>query len=167
VVDQLAAGSPGFLVLGHGSLGALAWLSADGTAWRRVNHDPKVFGRSESISALQWTSAGWVAAGERYVPGGESQATLVLWRSRDGLTWQRTDLSEAGLKRTAGTPSVTALAVHGPDMVLVGGIEDNRLTEQPDRLAVWRSSDRGRSWAQVRTPRISGGATGPTPRTSP
>lgn len=151
VVDQLASGAPGFLVLGHGTVGALAWLSTDGVAWRRANLDPRVFTRADSVSALVWTPQGWLAAGEQYVPAGTSLATLVLWRSRDGMTWHRSDLSGAGLKRTSGTPSVTGLAVDGADMLLVGGIEDNRLTEQPNRLAVWRSSNRGRSWAQVPT----------------
>jgi hypothetical protein len=110
---------------------AAAWMSQDGTSWRRVEGGPEMRGQMIDVAA---TEMGLFAVGG--VPGEDAAG---IWRSTDGETWERT----GGEFESA---FMWAIAEGGPGLIVVGW----RRNPEPD-LAVWTSTD-GEEWTLAPDP---------------
>lgn len=154
---------------------AAAWVSVDGTGWKRATISPgPAAGSFESISGCARTSSGLVAWGSSTTSGGVS--VPAVWRSATGSSWTR--LSVATF--SAGSPApltdlaasgqvVMALAepdpADGPDPIEPGpvptaGPAASAVTPAPvgpaptlenGQLGLWLSSDGGTTWNAVDT----------------
>jgi hypothetical protein len=166
-MENVIPWSSGFLSVGTRSTGddpntAGIWTAADGSNWQRTPHDPEAF---EGDSDLQIHSV--VAFGTDVVAvgsegpgvgaGGEGQPAVV-WRSNDGLTWQRVSGWDPAFQsvhlgqgeRRVGVDgdwaTMRAVTVGGPGLVAVG--EDGWCTASGGcriEAAVWTSAD-GLTW---------------------
>jgi hypothetical protein len=110
---------------------AAAWMSQDGTSWRRVEGGPEMRGQMIDVVA---TERGLFAVGG--VPGEDAAG---IWRSTDGETWERTGGEFEGA-------FMWAIAEGGPGLVVTGW----RRNPEPD-LAVWTSTD-GEEWTLAPDP---------------
>jgi hypothetical protein len=110
---------------------AAAWMSQDGTSWRRVEGGPEMRGQMIDVVA---TELGLFAVGG--VPGDDAAG---IWRSTDGEIWERTggEFEHAFM---------WAIAEGGPGLVVSGW----RRNPEPD-LAVWTSAD-GEEWTLAPDP---------------
>jgi hypothetical protein len=120
---------------------ALAWTSADGRRWSRVQAAPAVFGGSGAELAQLATNwgRGWAAAG---VVDHDGLTSLVVWTSTDGVTWRRTELTSLG-RDPDPLSAVTSLTTDG-DKLLLGA----RLGER----FVAASSTDGAQWTPIGLP---------------
>ncbi|MGN9775719.1 hypothetical protein ACTMS0_08065 [Micromonospora sp. H33] len=135
--DAVAVPS-GWLVVGSllaaGGPRPLAWMSADGRAWRRAElpGGPDGSGAAQRVVA---TAGGPVAVGPAGAVG------FAAWRSTaDGWRW-----AGAFGAGGAGVPSVAGLAVAGAGVVAV--------TRGAAGHALWFSPDLGHSWRAMGLPR--------------
>jgi hypothetical protein len=110
---------------------AAAWMSEDGTSWRRVEGGPEMRGQMIDVVA---TELGFFAVGG--VPGDDAAG---IWRSTDGEIWERTggEFEHAFM---------WAIAEGGPGLVVSGW----RRNPEPD-LAIWTSAD-GEEWTLAPDP---------------
>ncbi len=115
-------------------VGQEAWVSPDGLDW--IYH-----GEIETLDVVVLTMEahnGWFyAGGQRNCE--EPPCPAVIYRSRDGLTWEPTDGTNPG-SLSEGRGAVVDIATTSNGLLAVGHAED--------RMAVWRSND-GRSWTQI------------------
>ncbi len=134
---DVVAGGPGLVAVGATATGgrftpateqAVVWTSADGgQSWRRID--------SSSFNGAGMTAV--TAGGPGLVAVGGDGATVVIWTSPDGETWQRVpdqDGIRAGATARSIVPGGEGLVVVGADDALDG--------------AVWTSSD-GAGWRRV------------------
>jgi hypothetical protein len=150
--SAVAAGSDGFVALGAGRDGRpAAWTSPEGASWTRLETDREVFRRTDSVVEVRAFDGTFYAVGTSRVPSGRSLSAPVLWTSSDGSSWRRTDLREHGVDE-AGSAYASDVAVLDGQIVVAGGVEDDSLVEQPNRIVVWRSSDEGRTFTADATP---------------
>jgi hypothetical protein len=172
-VGRISGGPAGFLIAGNRTGGAAAWLSPDGTSFRLFENAPGLagtFARDGAVLDRQFVLVGGV---------GDAAAA---WSSTDGTSWQRVGMPVEGGYAEAqrvvrlgtdliavGPRGATFGAWRGPGWAPVGrfGRPDptgvRSLTVARGRLyaaagKLWRSTDGGRSWLTVTTPR---GATPP------
>jgi hypothetical protein len=110
---------------------AAAWISEDGTSWRRVAGGPDMRGQMIDVVA---SDLGLFAVGG--VPGDDAAG---IWRSTDGETWGRTGGDFGGA-------FMWSIAEGGPGLVVTGW----RRNPEPD-LAVWTSAD-GIDWTLAPDP---------------
>src|SRR5262249_52273704 len=100
-----------------------AWTSPDGRSWRL---GPGIAPQAAGDRVLAWaqTSAGFVAVGENVRPVGTRVLRApVLWRSANGLTWQRLGASQLDLP--SGKGRVVALrwaAARGRVLMVAGEV---------------------------------------------
>ncbi len=94
---------------------AAAWVSIDGTGWKRATVSPAPApGGFETISGCARTATGLVAWGSSTTPAGIS--VPAIWRSSSGAAWSRATVSSF----TAGSPApLTDLAAHGQNELAV------------------------------------------------
>ena len=122
---------------------AAVWTSTNGSSWTRVPHDESLFGgaSSQGMHAGIYFNNSFVAVGFDYAIG--DQATAVVWRSPDGVSWTRVANDEAVF---GGTDSQIMLAVTagGPGLVAVGWDQSGGESDG----AVWTSPD-GISWTRI------------------
>ncbi|GID96661.1 WD40/YVTN/BNR-like repeat-containing protein [Amorphoplanes digitatis] len=174
-VGPISGGPAGFLIAGNRTSGAAAWISADGTDFRLFEGAPGLAGRSPRTLAR----AGAVLDG-RFVLVGALGAAPAAWTSRDGTAWTR-----SGVPVRAGVAELQRVVPLGPDLIAVGTRDDTfgawrgpawtpagrfgradgggvrSLAVAGGRLyavagGLWRSTDGGRSWLSVITPRGAG-----------
>ena len=108
------------------------WISSDGTSW--IEGDPDGFAGSGYLYDLQYTSLGWLAAGESY--RNSHDVVPAIYHSKDGVSWARV---------FRGDRSGAARAIVERDgQVLVLGSHQSRPT-------VWRSGN-GTKWRATRLP---------------
>jgi hypothetical protein len=118
VMTSVAAGGPGVVAVGddRGTDGdAAVWVSEDGLAWERIEHDEEVFGGGGAQFMTSVTNHGdaLVAVGHDFGVG-----SPAVWVSADGIVWRRTvqDAEDLG-----GDPGLmNAVAEGGPGLVAVG-----------------------------------------------
>ena len=140
--SAVTTGGPGLVVVGFeardGASVALAWLSADGLAWTRVEvDDPRERGATGLyLQAIVDTDDGLVAVGmER---GGPTDAPeyLAAWGSVDAAEWAPIALTPE--EDAAAWGWLSAVAVHDGQVVAAG------TTDGPDGqrwvATVWRGS---------------------------
>lgn len=161
-IKEVASGPGGFVAVGFGdfwttgSLGAtqvpLAWFSADGTRWRRVNLST-VAGSSSSVilTSVAATGTGFVAIGDSSSRDLKQNNAIVVLTSTDGVNWTLATTLKLVWALDAGT-----VVQVGGNLLVVGG-EEACVTGGFNQVAVatstvfraWSSSDGGKTWAQV------------------
>ncbi|MEU5913925.1 hypothetical protein [Micromonospora sp. NPDC047527] len=94
-VSRLAAGPPGWLIVGNRSAGAASWVSApDAAEFALVEGAPEL--ASDAVG-VTWAfdavavPAGWLAVGG-LLPAGRIDRDPAVWSSPDGRSWRRTVL---------------------------------------------------------------------------
>ncbi|RLP95400.1 hypothetical protein EAD89_01840 [Micromonospora sp. BL4] len=153
-VSRLAAGAPGWLIVGNRSAGAASWVSSPPAAeFALVEGAPELASDAVGVTwAFDAVAAppGWLAVGG-LLPAGRIDRDPAVWSSPDGRSWRRTVLPGGPeyeeLQRVAlvgGVPAVASLVVAGDQ--LVAAVADGV------RYSVWASADRGGSWREVAMP---------------
>jgi hypothetical protein len=138
-IGGVIAGGPGFIAVGGGSNDgmdqeAIIWVSDDGLRWQSVPlFGDAAKGRIKDIAA---TPVGYIAVGNDYVKGRENPAQALVWRSDDGLVWERVPEQDgfAGSIMTdvSATPDGAVAVGCRSDLQCMAG-------------AVWHTSD-GETW---------------------
>jgi hypothetical protein len=171
-VGRISGGPAGFLIAGNRTGGAAAWTSTDGVTFRLFENAP---GLSHAFAR-----DGAVLNGQFVLVGGSGNAPTA-WMSANAVSWQRADVPDEDgyqeLQRViplgteliaVGPRGDTFGAWRGPDWSPAGrfGKPDatgiRSLTVSAGRLyaaaaaQLWRSTDGGRSWLAVTTPRAAG-----------
>ncbi|GII66559.1 hypothetical protein Skr01_66440 [Sphaerisporangium krabiense] len=140
-IIDLARTSSGFVAVGStalpdGGVGPVAWTSADGQSWSRV--DTREIGSTDKVRAIRAV----VAKGDAVVAladPGTGDTTSVILRSPDGgRTWLRTAAALPGVR-----PEPGALAVAGKGFLLVPTLQKSGSGE----VRVY-CSDLGDQWRQ-------------------
>ena len=145
-----SAWSGGWVVAGvlKGDDPALAvWTSSDGETWAAVE-SPAFADDEERIGGV---SPSAVAASETAIVVGGAAETIdqgaAVWRSTDGLVWQRVQDDELRAS------SVHDVASDGTGFV---GIGTDIRSDLRSEGVVWRSED-GEEWRRVRSPALGAG----------
>ncbi|KRF19997.1 hypothetical protein ASG90_19935 [Nocardioides sp. Soil797] len=148
--DEVVWGDDGFLATGTRTNGVpVLWRSSDGKEWDLLETDDMPFTSKDSINATTWSEGTYLAVGVNSKPAGRASNRVVVWRSRDGVTWRRHDLADT-LRQVSGSISVADVAVAGRRVLVVGTIDDTG-AEQSDRLGLWLSKDAGRTFSLEKT----------------
>ncbi|HEX5630415.1 MAG TPA: hypothetical protein VFY15_02020, partial [Acidimicrobiia bacterium] len=135
----------GFAIAGN-EADAAVWLSPDGISWTRV-HDPR-FAEvgTQRIYSLTATADGLIAGGTNYHanPFGLYNLDARVWRSPDGILWEKIDAPDFG---GPGWQYISAVAATPNGLIAAGGY----ILGQPgfhNDAAVWVSDD-GVEWTRV------------------
>ena len=141
VMSSVTLGGPGLIAVGYdrGRESAAVWVSPDGRAWQRIQHDEAVFGGEEGQMMMLSMSRG----GPGFVAVGGDDGTAAVWVSSDGRAWQRVEHDEA-VFGGPGRQLMQSVVAGGPGLVAVG--HDSGAGE--GAAAVWTSPD-GRRWSRV------------------
>jgi hypothetical protein len=118
--------------------GAVAWTSADGTSWTRID-DPSFVG-GIAVSVVPAPFGGLVAVGSDL-----DRHDATAWTSPDGSRWTRAP-AEASRQHSGGFAWMTDVATIGDAVVGVGDVQGL----QRGTAISWVSSD-GLHWTQART----------------
>jgi hypothetical protein len=109
---------------------AFAAYSADGgSSWRQAPLSAPGFA---AVTALTPAGRGFEAAGTVGQPGNQR---VVVWSSRDGITWHTREPAGTGLSGR-GAQAITALTSSGPVLTGVGYVA-TPIVEQP---TLWRAA---------------------------
>jgi hypothetical protein len=102
-VDRVVSGAAGWLIVGHrvspttGQRGAAVWVSTDGRRFRLIDDDPALRSSgavfTSANDAMPAPGGGWLLIGST---GSATRPAPALWRSPDGLAWQRGEVTTAG-----------------------------------------------------------------------
>ena len=105
---DVVAGGPGYVAVGNDCVGAAAWTSKDGLAWRRVTDLP---GAADAViqALVRLEDGTLVAVG--HSGGVVNDARASAWSSRDGLTWRAERVSAPGTLVAAATDGTMVIAV--------------------------------------------------------
>jgi hypothetical protein len=160
---MVAAGRGGWLALAADA----TWTSTDGRSWRLGPAIAPV-AAGDRLLALAATATGFLAAGENiHLQGTQVMRSPVLWRSSDGLTWQRAGAAQlrlpAGKGRVAG---LRWLAAKGSAAMIAGDVASpvtirrgkRRASVTVQSVKVWLTTNGGRTWVKADPP-VSNGAT--------
>jgi len=97
------------------------------------------------------TAGGFLAAGKGNAAAGGTQA--VIWRSRDGLTWQRMTAADLGLAGSGeAVPSISYATYRGDDTVIAGAV----VAGWAAYSGTWLSTNGGSAWTRVSIPVSTG-----------
>jgi hypothetical protein len=95
-IYTVTAGGPGVVAVGAadsgaGDLDAAVWVSEDGEVWERAAPDALGGPGTQVMLGVTPTPAGLVAVGYGTAESGAEEEGLdgAIWRSADGLTWER------------------------------------------------------------------------------
>jgi hypothetical protein len=122
---DLVRGEDGWVGIGDGCRAGCedptwtTWFSADGQAW---SAQPLPFARDSGPEELAWGGAGYVAmGGDREGSGDDIDVKMDVWRSSDGVTWERTPADlELGKCRGRECPFARGLALAPSGAIVVG-----------------------------------------------
>lgn len=150
-VTALVEAGERFLAFAHiwdqsGNDGLVALTSSDGSNWSPL--DTGAFSIRGDVNAVTKGTGGWIAVGREVGAGIDPGESPAMWRSTDGLTWERIDLRGTALD----TSGVLYDIVHGESgWVTVGHSPiDNGFAQ----ATAWTSSD-GEHWTQVLLPSVA------------
>ncbi|MDP4500594.1 beta propeller repeat protein [Nonomuraea turcica] len=142
-----SASSGGWVALGDRVGGTVVWTSPDGAAWTRQPDATAslAFGPRDQVADVAWTGNGFTAVGRTSDKGDFTDASPVVWLSRDGRSWER----RAGWRLhppTGGTLALTDVASVKNAIVVRGesSIKPYDIT--------WRSTDAGSTWQAFAVP---------------
>lgn len=116
-VRGVTAYDDGFVAVGSrlDDRAARAWLSEDGRTWVAAPDDPALDNLGSKILMQDVTAIGDQLIAGGHLLAGTQYPTAVMWRSADGLTWQRAPDVPA-----FGQGLVEGIASGGPGVVAVG-----------------------------------------------
>ena len=131
----IAGGPDGWMAGGPNAI----WTSQNGTSWTLAATHGIAQQPGDSVDVVTYTAGGFLAAGNGKTSSGQTEA--VIWRSHDGVTWQRMTAAQLGLAAAGRAPRViTFAATRGNDTVISDG------------TSVWLSTDGGSAWTLVPVP---------------
>jgi hypothetical protein len=141
-LHDVIAGGPGFIAVGGGSQGrarstpeAIIWLSdARGRVWQEA----PLFG-----DAAEGTIRGIAATADGYVAIGDGPDGGAIWRSTDGIGWQRLPHDPM-----FDSSSISDVADGPAGLIAVGCQGDVDCATS----RAWRSTDGGATWEPLPTP---------------
>lgn len=116
--------------------GSVAWTSADGRTWTRIDAPDLARGRAVALVEAPW--GGLVAVGS-----GLNEEEALAWTSPDGRSWSLAPSEPS--RQYPGKIRMTDVAVAGDEIVGVG----NYVGVQFGTATSWVTRD-GRTWAQAR-----------------
>lgn len=125
--------------------GAVAWTSADGRTWTRVDDPAFAGGLAVSVTAAPF--GGLVAVGSDL-----ERRNAVAWTSTDGSTWARA-ADEASRQHSGGYAWMADVAAIGDQVIGVGDLQGL----QRGTAIAWVSRD-GKAWQQARSAPVQEGA---------
>jgi hypothetical protein len=126
-----------------------AWTSPDGKVWQPAPVTPEAAG--DKVLGLAATSTGFVAVGEHI----GSQPGPVVWTTTDGQVWRRESGHAHGLTARGGHVAVLRWAAADGGVIVVGGPITAAARHRP-ATGLWRSTNGGRTWDQVKLPTTHG-----------
>ncbi len=146
----LAAGPAGAIALGRAAGRVVTWTSADGRSWVRRSTDPMVFSNRDAVQSVSSGPAGFLAAG--YTTDEGNAISGVLWDSPDGRQWRRRSAVELEIPAPpTGRESSFAGVASRDQVVVLAGSENDDLANPPTReVALWSSTDGGKSFSKIR-----------------
>jgi hypothetical protein len=125
-VGRIAAGDPGWMVVGNRMTGAAVWTSRDATDFRLVDSDPQLASDptvDTSARDVAYAAGSWTVVGSGLVKGQVAQVPMA-WVSPDGAAWKRQQVPHG--KGYSDLQRITRYR----DDVLAAGIDG-------ERFAVW------------------------------
>jgi hypothetical protein len=140
----------GFLAVGivgnvQRPTGSVAWISLDGTVWKRIAAPAFDGGIAVSVSAAPW--GGLVAVGSSL-----DRRNAITWTSMDGLAWTRAP-DEPSRQHSGGFAWMTDVVAIGDLAIAVGDVQGL----QRGTAISWVSRD-GRAWEKARSAPVQQGA---------
>lgn len=140
----------GFLAVGvigtvQAPTGSVAWISIDGSVWKRIDDGAFNGGVAVSVAPAPW--GGLVAVGSSI-----DRRNAVTWTSADGLAWTRAP-DEASRQHSGGFAWMTDVVAIGDVAVAVGDVQGL----QRGTAESWISSD-GRTWTMSNSAPVQEGA---------
>ncbi len=162
----VAGGNGAWVALGPNSI----WTSPDGRTWTLASTAGLPLRPGDQISALERTGAGFIAVGANVPasPQAQAQASPVVFRSANGLDWQR--LGAQQLRLAAGTAHVeglSAAAVYGSRILITGDVTVTAgrpgHTRTVPASAAWLSTDGGTTWTLAVPPAVPPAGPGAQP----
>ncbi len=143
-VSEVAAIGDGFVAVGsrtvNNNLDGAVWFSPDGTSWEQI--EAPTLGGDGRQAVLSLANAGDVLVAGGY----RGQGSPVVWRSEDGRSWSAASampVPDSG-REGSTVQAVRSITVDDEGLVAAGGANW--------RPQVWRSTDAGKSWAQLPDP---------------
>ncbi|MQA88436.1 MAG: hypothetical protein GEV03_28420 [Streptosporangiales bacterium] len=144
--SYVVASENGWLAVGGVGYDNAVWTSRDGRTWmRQSDASARAFGDNDRVSDIAPTASGFVAVGYTYPGDDYSSRRPVLWRSGDGVSWQRTGTGRLNLPDKDVPDSFDRIAARGNSVLVTG-----RLPDSED--AAWLSADGGGTWRRVSVP---------------
>lgn len=135
-VGRIAAGDPGWMIVGNRMSGAAVWKSEDATEFTLIDSDPQLASDDSTDTSgrdVVYAAGSWTVVGSGLVKGNVAQAPFA-WISSNGESWQRQQVPHgkgyADLQRVIG---------YGKD-VLAAGIDGQT-------FAVWQRG--GGRWKRL------------------
>ncbi|MBV9094067.1 MAG: hypothetical protein JO132_09360 [Streptosporangiaceae bacterium] len=143
---RIAGGPDGWLAVGPQAI----WTSKNGMSWTlAATHGITPQQAGDQVWVITNTATGFLAGGVAALPGGGTQA--VIWTTRDGLSWQRTDAARLPAAPGETVQDISFAASRGGDTVIAGTVSGGG-------SGVWLSTDGGSTWTPVTVP-VDHGAT--------
>ncbi|HEX6468126.1 MAG TPA: hypothetical protein VF069_03450 [Streptosporangiaceae bacterium] len=140
-----------WLALGRTSDHFAAWTSADGRSWLKIRDSASAFHATDHLQQIAKSAQGYIAIGYETKSGNAGKP--ILWLSADGRSWRRIEGGKlpipAGKNGSIGRLDYVAAA--GQSIVISGDIQKSGHNNAAV-AALWRSTDRGRTWTQVALP---------------
>jgi hypothetical protein len=140
----------GFLAVGvvgtvQEQTGAVAWVSMDGSVWKRIDDQAFDGGVAASVAVAPW--GGVVAVGSTV-----DRKQAVAWVSPDGLAWTRAP-DEASRQHSGGFAWMTDVVAIGDQAIAVGDVQGL----QRGTAEGWVSGD-GLTWTMSNSAPVQEGA---------
>ena len=159
----VAGGRGAWVALGPGSI----WTSPDGRTWTLSSTAGLPLRPGDQISVLKRTAAGFIAAGSNVPGGNAAAATPVVFRSANGISWQRLGAGQLRLPGVNRVLDIRYAAAYGNQVLIAGDVTvtqntGTRSVGQPRHTvtvqtsAAWLSGDGGTTWTLAVPPGLDG-----------
>ncbi|HEX6074777.1 MAG TPA: hypothetical protein VFZ32_05855 [Micromonosporaceae bacterium] len=135
-VGRIAAGDPGWMIVGNRMTGAAVWTSKDATDFTLVDSDARLSSDPTTDTAgrdVVYAAGSWTVVGSGLTKGQAAQAPIA-WVSPDGAAWKRQQVPHG-----EGYADLQRVTRYG-DGVLAAGIDG-------ETFAVWRRD--GERWRRL------------------
>ncbi|MQY04442.1 beta propeller repeat protein [Actinomadura macrotermitis] len=155
---KILAGTAGaWLALSGSSEHMTTWTSENGKSWVEHTAAGDTFRKGDVVEQAARTANGYAAVGH-------SGGRPVVWRSADGVAWERADGNRLTLPVQEGSATELYRVVFGNGALVAAGtvtIVKKDKKNRKTRTVVdgfWRSTDNGRIWDQITVPQADGSA---------